>query len=201
MADLSIVGGAHREDTDDRRQHTDGTSGHREDQADRPLARILGIDRLEGSDAEDDRGDEGDLVGLEQVGGHAGAVTHVVAHVVGDRRRVTRVVLGDARLDLADEVGADVGRLGEDAATDTQEQREQRTAEAEADEDGRAGVLEQHDDDGRTEQAEPDGEHAGDASGAERDLQSGGQRARTGGGRSAHVAAYGEAHADEAGEP
>ena len=78
-------------------------------------------------------GDERDLVGLEQVGGHAGAVADVVADVVGDGRRVAGVVLGDALLDLADEVGADVGRLGEDAAADPQEQGEQRAAEPEAD--------------------------------------------------------------------
>ena len=99
--------------------------------------RRVGADRVEGGDAEDDRGDEGDLVALEQVGGHAGAVADVVAHVVGDGGRVARVVLGDAGLDLADEVGADVGGLGEDAAADAQEQGQQRAAEAEADEDGR----------------------------------------------------------------
>ncbi len=135
------------------------------------FARVVGIDRLEGGDAEDDRGDQRDLVALEQVGGHAGAVADVVAHVVGDGGRVAGVVLGDARLDLADEVGADVGRLGEDAAADPQEQGEQRAAEAEADEDRRRRVLEDHDDDRRAEQAEADGEHAGDATGAERHLQ------------------------------
>ena len=56
-------------------------------------------------------GDQRDGVGLEQVGGHAGAVADVVADVVGDHRRVARVVLGDAGLDLADQVGADVGAL------------------------------------------------------------------------------------------
>ena len=81
----------------------------------------VGADRLERRDAEDDRRDERDLVALEEVGGHAGAVADVVAHVVGDRRRVAGVVLGDALLDLADEVGADVGGLGEDAATDADE--------------------------------------------------------------------------------
>ena len=155
---------------------------------------------MEGGDAEDDRGDEGDLVALEQVGGHAGAVADVVAHVVGDGGRVAGVVLGDARLDLADEVGADVGGLGEDAAADAEEQGEQRATEAEADEDGRAGVLEEHDDDRGAEQAEADGEHAGDAAGAERDLERGGQRAALGGGGGAHVAAGGQRHADEAGE-
>ena len=116
----------------------DGPGGEREDEPERRV----GADRVERGDAEDDRGDEGDLVALEQVGGHAGAVADVVADVVGDRGRVARVVLGDAGLDLADEVGADVGGLGEDAAADAQEQGEQRAAEAEADEDRRAGVLE-----------------------------------------------------------
>ena len=57
-------------------------------------------------------------------------------------------------LDLADEVGADVGGLGEDAAADPEEQGEQRATEAEADEDRRAGVLEDGDDDGGAEQAQ-----------------------------------------------
>ena len=42
------------------------------------------------------------------------------------------VVLGDARLDLADEVGPDVGRLRVDAAADAGEQRLRRSAHAEA---------------------------------------------------------------------
>ena len=83
--------------------------------------------------AEDDRRDQRDLVRLEQVGGHTGAVADVVAHVVGDGRRVARVVFGDAGFDLADEVGADVGGLREDAAADAEEQREQRATEPEAD--------------------------------------------------------------------
>ena len=77
---------------------------------------------------------DGHRVGLEQVGGHAGAVADVVADVVGDGRRVARIVLGDAGFDLADEVAADVGALGEDAAAETGEDRDQRGAEAERDE-------------------------------------------------------------------
>ena len=71
-------------------------------------------------------------VGLEQVRRHAGAVADVVAHVVGDHRRVARIVLGNVRLDLPDEVGADVGALREDAAAETREHRDQRAAEREA---------------------------------------------------------------------
>ena len=96
---------------------------------------------------EEDRGehhrrDDGHRIGLEQVGRHAGAVADVVADVVGDRRRVARIVLGDAGFDLADEVGADVGALGEDAAAETGEDRDQRGAEAERDQrvdDGAVG--------------------------------------------------------------
>ena len=119
----------------------------REERAGRPRAAgWCGKIACERGNAEDDRRDQRDFVRLEEVGGHAGAVTDVVTDVVGDRGRVTRVVFGDAGFDLADEVGADVGRLGEDAAADSQEQREQRAAESEPDEDRRARVLEDHDD-------------------------------------------------------
>ena len=76
----------------------------------------------------------------------------------------------------------------------------QRAAEAEPDEDRRARVLEHHDDQRRAEQAEADGEHAGDAAGAEGDLEGGGKRAGLGRGRGAHVAARRQRHADVAGE-
>ena len=87
---------------------------------------------------EEDRGEhhrrhDRHRVGLEQVGRHAGAVADIVADIVGDRRGVARIVLGNARLDLADEIGADVGALGEDAAAETGEDRDQRGAEAERD--------------------------------------------------------------------
>ena len=83
--------------------------------------------------AEQHHGDRRDGVGLEQVGRHAGAVADVVADVVGDHGRVARVVLGDAGLDLADEVGADVGGLREDAAAETGEDGDERAAEGEPD--------------------------------------------------------------------
>ncbi len=78
-------------------------------------------------------GDDRDRVGLEQVGGHTGAVTDVVAHVVGDHGGVAGVVLGDAGLDLAHQVGADVSALGEDAAAETGEDGDQRAAKAQRD--------------------------------------------------------------------
>ena len=82
---------------------------------------------------ENDRRDQGDFVRLEHVGRHPGAIADVVADVVRDGGGVARVVLGDSGLDLADQVAADVSRLGVDAAADAHEERRERAAEAEAD--------------------------------------------------------------------
>ena len=71
---------------------------------------------VEKDGGEHHRRDDRHRIGLEQVGGHPGAIADVVADVVGDGRRVARIILGNAGFDLADEVGADVGALGEDAA-------------------------------------------------------------------------------------
>src|SRR4029079_7601446 len=70
-------------------------------------------------------GDRGDRIGLEQVGGHAGAIADIVADVVGDGGRVAPIILGDAGLDLADEIAADVRTLGKDAAAETGKDRNQ----------------------------------------------------------------------------
>ncbi len=110
---------------DDRAQHADGPDQQREDDA---LVAEAGV-------AQDHGRDDGHLVALEDVGGHAGAVADVVADVVGDGGGVAGIVLGNAGLDLADEVGADVGRLGVDAAADPHEQRQQGAAETEAQQD------------------------------------------------------------------
>ena len=98
---------------------------------------------------EEDRGqqhgrDDGDGIGLEQIGGHAGAIADIVADIVGDHGRVARIVLGDAGLDLADEIGADIGALGEDAAAEPREDRDQRGAEAQRDQrlDDRPRIVE-----------------------------------------------------------
>jgi hypothetical protein len=122
------------------------------------------------------------------------------ADVVGDRRGVARVVLGDALLDLADEVGADVGGLGEDAAADTHEHGEQRRTEAEALEHRRRLLLVDEDDGRRTKEAEADGEHACDAAGAERDAHGRVLARVVGRSCDADVAADREPHAHVAGD-
>ena len=161
----------------------------------------VGADRIESRHSENDRRDQGDLVALEEVGRHPGAVADIVADVVGDGGRVAGIVFGDALFDLSHQVGADIGCLGEDAATHPKEQSEQRTPEAEPDQDGRRGVLKHHDDQGRAEQSQADGEHSGHATGPEGHLQSGRERTRLGGCGGADIAPDCQTHADEAGKP
>ena len=72
--------------------------------------------------------------GLEDVGATAGAVAYVVADEVGDDGGVAGIVFGDAGFDFADEVSAYVSGLGVDAAAELGEERDERGAEAEADE-------------------------------------------------------------------
>ena len=93
--------------------------------------------RWRSADAQDHRADVLGGGRLEQVGAAAGAVADVVADEVGDHAGVARVVLGDARLDLADEVRAHVGGLGVDTAAELGEERDERRAEAEADDQER----------------------------------------------------------------
>ena len=142
----------------------DGPHGRDDEREHEPL---LAERRL----AQDQRGDQGHGVGLEEVRRHARAVAHVVADVVRDGGRVARVVLRDALLDLADQVGAHVGRLGEDAAADAHEHGEQRGTEAEALEHrGRVRPVDQDDRRG-AEQAEAHDAHADEPAGPERDAR------------------------------
>ena len=160
---------------------------------------------VEGEDAEQDHGDRGHRIGLEQVGRHAGAVAHVVAHVVGDRRRVAGVVLGDSRLHLADEISPHVGGLGEDAASQSREDRDQRATEAEPDEgvDRRLGAVVEE---GRqrpvvardTDQRETDDQQTRDRPTAEGDPQRRGDAAARGL-RDAGVRADRDVHPDVSG--
>jgi hypothetical protein len=63
--------------------------------------------------------DDGHRVGLEQVGGHAGAIADVVADVIGDYRRVAGIILGNACFNLADDVCTHIRTFGEDAAAES----------------------------------------------------------------------------------
>ena len=144
---------------------------------------------------------------LEQVGATAGAVADVVADEVGDDGRVARVVFGDARFDLADEVGADVGGLGVDTAAELGEEGHEAGAEAEADDqerrDRRSGCR------GRCCRRAKMPETPSRLSATTRKPETAPPRRATviasfeavlGRGGGAHVGAHGDVHADVAGE-
>ena len=153
------------------------------------------------------RGDGGHRIGLEQVGRHAGAVADVVADIVGDSRGIARIVFRNAGFDLADEIAADVRTLGEDAAAETGEDRDQRSAKAERDDgvDDKAIVRliaeagsENEEVAGHAQQRQPGNQHAGDRARLEREFETAGERLGRGL-RDAHVGAHRNVHADEAG--
>ena len=152
-------------------------------------------------------GADGDDIGLEQVGRHAGAVTDIVADIVGDHRRVAGIVLGDPGFHLAHEVGTDIGALGEDAAAQAREDRDQRRAEAERHEsvDHRAvGERKSHDlrEEGEIaryrKKSEAGDQHAGHGAGAKGDRQTALQAVARAF-RGAHIGAHRDQHADIAG--
>ena len=119
---FAAVNDAH---ADDARDRVDGLHDQREEDA---LDAEDGIERR----AQDHRADVFRGGGLEDVRAAARAVADVVADQVGDHGRVARIVFGDAGLDLADQVRADVGGLGVNAAAQLREQCHQRRAEAES---------------------------------------------------------------------
>ena len=114
-----VLAGLDEEGADDRGKDADRGERHRDSHAHHAEA---------GGNGKRRGGETRARVGLVEVGAHARHVTDIVPDVIGDDGRVAGVVLGDAGLNLADEVGADVGRLGEDAAADAGEQRHHRSA-------------------------------------------------------------------------
>jgi hypothetical protein len=153
--------------------------------------------------AEQHRRDDGDRIGFEQVRRHARAVADVVADVVRDHRGIARIVFRDARFDLAHQVCADVGALGEDAAAETREDRDQRGTEREADKrvqrvlGGQAHALQDQVVTRDAEQAEAHDQHAGDGAATERDIHCRAD-ARACGFGGADVGAHRHVHADVA---
>ncbi len=107
---------AHEIGADNRGNDAHGADRHRIDHHLHDTVAAGKVDR-----GKDHGGDHGDHVGLEQVGRHAGTIADIVTHVVGDGRRVARIVLGNAGFDLAHKIAAHVGALGEDAAAETGE--------------------------------------------------------------------------------
>ena len=200
--DIAVGAETDEEGADDRGDDADAADDQR-------VGHQLGDQRRIGH--EEDRGqhhggDGGHRIGLEQVGGHAGAVADIVADIVSDGGRIARVILGNAGFDLADHVATDVGALGEDAAAETGEDRDQRGAEAQRDQrvdhlaaaDGDAHVDQRSEVADHAQESETRHQHAGDRPRLEGEVEALPQAllCRHGG---TYVGAYRHVHADEAG--
>ena len=57
--------------------------------------------------------------------------THVVANIIGNNGRVTRIVLRNIHFHLADKIGADIGSLGVNASSNTSEEGNGTSTKAE----------------------------------------------------------------------
>ncbi len=187
----------HEEGADDRRD--DGCAAQHQREQHAVAAGLLGHHA-----AQQHGGNQRHRVGFEQVGRHAGAIAHVVAHVVGDHGRVARIIFRDARFHLAHQIGTHIRALGEDAAAQSRKNRDQRGTEGQAHQCMQrahglvAHVAQRHVVTGDAQQGQPDHQHAGDGAAAESHLQRRGQ-AMTRGLRRAHVRAHRYVHADIAG--
>ena len=111
--------------------------------------------------AQNQCGDDGNFVGLEDVRRHTGAVAHIVTHEVGDHSRVARIVFGDTGFNFAHEVGAHISGFGVNAAAHAHEKGNERRAKAKTKQGIRRGNAENDEDDGAAQQAKPIREHAG----------------------------------------
>src|SRR5262249_47230367 len=114
--------GANRVRANDRANHTNGPNQQWENHALMAKACVT----------ENHRGNDGDFITLEYVSRHAGAVTHVVADVIGNRGSISWIVFGNVRFDLAHESSPHVGRFRVNPPADTHEQSQKRAAETEA---------------------------------------------------------------------
>ena len=200
-----VLATADEEDGHDRGQQAEAADDEREE--DPRLWVGPAGDRGDGehANAQDHRADVLGSGRLEQVRAAAGAVADVVTDEVGDDARVARVILGDARLDLAHEVRADVGGLGVDAAAELGEEGDEGGAEAEADDqEGRLGdghVADEGavggEDAPHAEQGQGDDEEAGNGAAAHGHLD-GLDEAAPRSGRGAHVRLDADVHADDA---
>ena len=149
--------------------------------------------------------DHGHGVGFEEIGRHACAVTHVVTHVVGDHRRVARVIFRDTGFDFADEVRTDVRPLGEDTAAESRENGDEGAAEGEADQATQdlfvvrtQELRGEHIKARAPQEPEADHQHAGDRTATERDGQCR-SHAVVRRLRGAHIGPHGHVHADVTG--
>src|SRR5207237_1353119 len=81
--------------------------------------------------AHQNRADQTDRVSFKNVCRHAGAIADVVANVVCDRGRITRIVFFETLLNFADQICSDIGCFGVNATAESREDADQARTEGE----------------------------------------------------------------------
>ena len=168
---LVLLGGAHREHADDRREHAERAGAEREQRAGRPQ---LGLVR-------EDRRNAGtprmiDATSVTSYDSNRSAAIPAQSPTLSPT--LSAIVAGLRGSSSGMPASTLPTRSAPTSAALVKMPPPTRRNSASSEppnpkpiEDRRARVLEDHDDHGRAEQTEADGEHAGDAAGAERDLE------------------------------
>ena len=94
----------------------DGNAADNE-RIDKGLGIGLAVGADDSEEGDENAADQTDGIGFKNVRGHAGTVPDVIAHIIGDGGGVAGIIFFQFGFDFANEVGADVGGLGVDAAT------------------------------------------------------------------------------------
>ena len=167
-----------------------------------------GLERLIAERGHAQRGgrDDGANIALIQVRTHTGHIAHVVTYVIGDNSGVAGIVLGNTGLNLAHQIGAHIGRLGEDAAAHAGKQRHGAGAHAEGQHGaGDVGGLQlkheaqKHEPHADIQQAEADNGESHNGAGGESHAEAAVQAVAAGVGGAA-VGLGGDTHTDKAAE-
>ena len=77
----------------------------------------------EGSSTEGRCGKDRAAIALVKVGAHTGNIAHIIAHIIGNGCRITRIVFRNTCLHLTHKIGAYIGSFRIDTATHTRKQR------------------------------------------------------------------------------
>ena len=121
--------GLHQIDTYDTEQHT--ASGYHRRCQHRFELHSFYCRRSERRSAQSHRSQDRTGVTLIQIGSHTGYVTYVIAHIISDGSRVTRIILGDVILRFTHEVSAYVRSLGVYTSAYTSKERLRRSTHTE----------------------------------------------------------------------
>ena len=112
----------HREDAQKRGQQTDHGHAERQGHEGVALAAQMGEGIAVNGGTDGNRGNNGTHIGLENVRAHTGHIADIIPDVIGNHTGIAGVVFGDAGLNFADQVAADIRGLGINAASDPRKQ-------------------------------------------------------------------------------